>query len=216
MVAVAPEIVAWWLDEVRGVFLQAGDLFTATRASIFLVTLLAWTGREEEIPTVVDDLRYAVRAAGRHGELIFALYYLTNAVARGEDLEDSLDEALLRMRRCEEAVKTKRLSGANQGAGACERRSSMETQQVVQTQEQELKAERVQEELMMADDPFQVSLKAERVQEPAFAAVGAAVPLTSAFELRVNQEQPVTIELHELRIVITLHGTNAGAAGLTR
>ncbi len=91
----------------------------------------------------------------------------------------------------------------------------METQQVVQTQEQELKAERVQEELMAVEEAYRFALKAERVQEPVAVAASTAVPLISAFELSMNQAQPVTIELHGLQIVITLHGTNAGAAGLT-
>lgn len=58
----------------------------------------------------------------------------------------------------------------------------MKTQQIVQGQEQELKAERVQEELMAMEEP-----------------------LSSAFELTINQKQPVTIELLALQAVITLH-----------
>lgn len=213
MVAGAPEAVAWWLDEMRGVFLQAGEIFMAARVSIFLIALLARTGEEEGIPVVVEDLRHAVRRAGRHGELIFAVYYLTNAVARGEDLEGSLAEALLRLRRCEQAMKTNHSSGANEGAGACERRSSMETQ-MVQTQEQELKAERVQQELMAVQEPCWISLKAERVQVPEAAAAGEKVALSSAFELSINQAQPMTIELLALGVVITLHGKAAGASGV--
>jgi hypothetical protein len=58
---------------------------------------------------------------------------------------------------------------------------------------QELKAERVQEEIaLVAEEPFRISLKAERVQEPAFATV--------------------TIELPALQTVITLHGTTTGTA----
>jgi len=208
-VAVAPEAIAWWLDGVRWSFLEAENYFAATRASIFLVTLLAWSGREEDIRTVVDDLRWAVRAAGRHGELVFVLYSLTNAVARGEDLEEALEEALARLRRCEGNLKTDRVSGADEGAGLSERRSSMETQQM----EQDLKSERVQEELTAAAEPYRVSLKAERVQEPALAEIGA-VGRSSAFEMTINQKQPVTIELLGLEVVITLHGTEAGAAGL--
>ena len=78
--------------------------------------------------------------------------------------------------------------------------------------EQELKSERVQEEnVLVAEEPFRIWLKAERVQEPAFAVLGAGVPLTSAFELTVNQKQPVTIELPAIQTIITLHGTAAGA-----
>jgi hypothetical protein len=76
---------------------------------------------------------------------------------------------------------------------------------------QELKAEPVQEEIaLVAEEPFRISLKAERVQEPAFAALGAGRPLSSAFELTINQRQPVTIELPAIQTVITLHGTTAG------
>ncbi len=74
---------------------------------------------------------------------------------------------------------------------------------------QELKSERVQEE-MVAEESFRIWLKAERVQEPAFAALGAGVPMSSAFELTINQRRPVTIELPALQTVITLHGTAAG------
>ena len=83
----------------------------------------------------------------------------------------------------------------------------MDTQQTVQ----ELKAERVQEEIaLVAEEPFRIWLKAERVQEPAFAALGTEVPMSSAFELTINQKQPVTIELPALQTVITLHGPKAG------
>ena len=76
---------------------------------------------------------------------------------------------------------------------------------------QELKSERVQEELaLVAEEPFRIWLKSERVQEPAFAALGAGVPMSSAFELIINQKQPVTIELPAFQAVITLHGTTAG------
>ena len=84
---------------------------------------------------------------------------------------------------------------------------------------QELKAERVQEEIALAvEEPFRISLKAERVQEPAFATLGAGGPLSSAFELTINQRQPVTIELPALQTVITLHGmtTGDGTAGFAQ
>ena len=94
----------------------------------------------------------------------------------------------------------------------------METQQVVQVQE--LKAERVQGELMAAEEPYRVSLKAERVQGPAefvsVGALGAEAPLSSVFEMTINQRQTVTIDLVALQIVITLHGPAAGVAGLAQ
>lgn len=212
MVAMAPELLACWLDGMRGVLLQAGDIFLAARASIFLITVLSWIDREEDIQEVVDDLRFAARIHGRHGEVIFALYSLTNAIARGEAPGEAAVEALARLQRIEQSLERNHSSGANDGAGDHGRRSSMETQQVV-TQEQKLKAERVQEELM-ADEPYLVSLKAERVQEPVAVAMGGAAPLTAALQLSMSQAQPVTIELLGLQVVITLHGTNAGAAGL--
>jgi hypothetical protein len=197
------------LDGERVRFLRAGALFAATRASIFLAVALARLGRQESIPAVIDDLRRTVRQARRNAEVVFALYYVTNAVARGEDLEEAAAGALARLRRCrrDRFMEPNCPSGANDGAGASERRSRMKTQQVVQ----ELKSERVQEE-MMAEEPFRVFLKSERVQEPALANAGGEE--TSSFlELTLNQQQPVTIALDALQIVITLHGTTAGQAG---
>jgi len=79
----------------------------------------------------------------------------------------------------------------------------METTQVVQ----ELKAERVQEELAVAGvaaEPWSVSLKAERVQSPAiFGEEGGE--FTAAFEMSLHQAKPVTIEFVPLGIVITVH-----------
>jgi hypothetical protein len=82
----------------------------------------------------------------------------------------------------------------------------MKTQQIGQEQGQEQKQE------LIAEEPYRVSLKAERVQEPAFSG-GGAVPLSSGFELTMNQVQPLTIDLLGIQVVITLHGTNAGQAG---
>jgi len=77
----------------------------------------------------------------------------------------------------------------------------MATQQVVQ----ELKAERVQEELMAAEGPHWIWLKAERVQEPGLAAAGAEGK-PSFLKLAVSQQQKVSIELLALQVVVTLHG----------
>jgi hypothetical protein len=86
----------------------------------------------------------------------------------------------------------------------------METQQMVQ----ELKAERVQEEMVAAEEPlYRAWLKAERVQEPASVAAGGVGRVSSAFELMIHQQEPVRVELLAHEIVITLHGTNAGLAG---
>ena len=72
----------------------------------------------------------------------------------------------------------------------------MDTQQIVQK--------------LNVEEPFRISLKAERVQEPSLAALGAGMPMSSAFELTINQKQPVTIGLLGLQTVITLHETAAG------
>ena len=70
---------------------------------------------------------------------------------------------------------------------------------------QELKAERVQEELM-AQEPFRIWLKAERIQEPELAAAGAEGTPPSSFELALSQPQAVTIELLSVQAVVTLYG----------
>ena len=112
-----------------------------------------------ELPDIAADIVERLRQRRPR------VHCITNAVARGEDLEAAALAALTRLRRCEQAMETNHPSGANEGAGAHERRSSMETQQFVQ--EQELKAERVQGELAAVEETFRISLKAERVQGPA-------------------------------------------------
>ena len=83
---------------------------------------------------------------------------------------------------------------------------------------QELKSERVQEEIMAVDrvaevkDPLVISLKAERVQEPAAATVPARGRLTSYLELAVNPYERVTIELPALDATIILEQPVAGAS----
>ena len=76
----------------------------------------------------------------------------------------------------------------------------MKTQQVVQ----ELKSERVQEELAL-EEPFWLSLKSERVQEPALAQAGAGANTSScAYELSLNQTRSMTIELTDPQVFITI------------
>lgn len=82
-----------------------------------------------------------------------------------------------------------------------------------QTMTQELKSERVQEEMVAEAPLYRAWLKAERVQEPALAAAGGEGKVSSAFELMIHQQEPVKVELLAHEIVITLHGTNAGLAG---
>jgi hypothetical protein len=85
----------------------------------------------------------------------------------------------------------------------------MKTQQMVQ---EELKSERVQEEMVAEAPMYRAWLKAERVQEPAAAAAERG-KVSSAFELMIHQQEPVKVELLAQEIVITFHGTNAGQAG---
>jgi len=90
----------------------------------------------------------------------------------------------------------------------------METQQV-----QELKAERVQEEIVAAlEEPFRISLKAERVQEPVSVRgpiseqAGGTVSL--AYEMSFNQMKGVTVavELNEPQIIVRFSTTGGLAA----
>ncbi len=74
----------------------------------------------------------------------------------------------------------------------------MEMQQVVQ----ELKAERVQQELML-EELFRISLKAERVQE----SLAPAGKVSSVYELSFNQMRAMKVELNEPQVVITLFAT---------
>lgn len=93
---------------------------------------------------------------------------------------------------------------------------------------QDLKPERVQEEIMAVakaaeeagpagqgdpsppsppdtlEEPLVISLKAERVQVPQAAAVAAGETTSSFFELAVHPYQRVTIDLAALQVSITL------------
>lgn len=92
-----------------------------------------------------------------------------------------------------------------------------------QTMVQELKSERVQEELVapaeapaeeLIEVPFRAWLKSERVQEPTLAAAAEGEgQVFSAFELMIHQQEPMKIELLAHQIVITLNGSNAGLTG---
>jgi len=196
--------IAIRFNAIRLDLLEAGAFFGAAQASIYLVLALARLNAPELIQDVVDDLRYRVREARRDAEVVFALYHMTHAVARGEATWGAAQEAMERLRRCrgcrsEELIEWNDSSGTDPGAGRCERRSSMKTQLV-----QELKSERVQEELL-AEEPYRISLKSERVQA-AVAAGGAEGKVSSVFEVAVNQMQPVTIDLLEMQAVLTLYG----------
>ena len=79
----------------------------------------------------------------------------------------------------------------------------METTQNVQ----ELKAERVQEELaLLAEEPFRISLKAERVQVPSVSAVEPAAQGVAAvaLNLELSDMRQVRIELPGMDTIITI------------
>jgi hypothetical protein len=82
----------------------------------------------------------------------------------------------------------------------------METQQDVQ----ELKAERVQEELAAAaiEMPFQISLKAERVQDPALAMAWDGGVVSTSYEMSLNLRS-VKFELYGPKLIITVLETGA-------
>jgi hypothetical protein len=76
---------------------------------------------------------------------------------------------------------------------------------------QELKSERVQEELAVADqEPLVILLKSERVQQPETVTSNAEVVSSSTYELMVNPCERVTIGLEELRVTIYLDGLKVG------
>ena len=85
----------------------------------------------------------------------------------------------------------------------------MDTQQDVQ----ELKAERVQEELAAAplEMPFQISLKAERVQEPSLAQAGAGTVVSATYELSFNLRS-VAIDIAQSQINVTVFETGGPKA----
>lgn len=70
---------------------------------------------------------------------------------------------------------------------------------------EELKSERVQDPVT-AGPVLRIQLKSERVQEPLSSSGGTEAGAAFAYELAVNQPQPVTIELIEPQIAILFHG----------
>jgi hypothetical protein len=76
---------------------------------------------------------------------------------------------------------------------------------------QELKSERVQEELTAAgDEPLVIYLKSERVQKPEAFTSNPEVISSSAYELMVNPCERLTLDLHELQVTIYLDGLRVG------
>ncbi len=96
----------------------------------------------------------------------------------------------------------------------------METQQMQSEQDpvQELKAERVQEEIaaglfqIVPEEPFRISLKAERVQEPSSLLASAGGTVSLAYEMSFNQMRAVTVHLEEPQIVVNLFATGGREA----
>ena len=80
---------------------------------------------------------------------------------------------------------------------------------------QELKSERVQEEMVVVaePEPYLVSLKSERVQEPEL--FGDGERAISVIELAMSRMIAVTIELQALQAVVTLHGAQGESPGQT-
>ena len=82
----------------------------------------------------------------------------------------------------------------------------MNTKQVSQGPVQELKSERVQEEIAL-EEPFRISLKSERVQEE-LAPAGAVGRVSTVYELSFNQTRDVAVKLMELQAVVYLVPTS--------
>jgi hypothetical protein len=85
------------LDWERQGFLQAGEVVAAARVSIVLILVLAGMGWNERIREVNEELRGAVRHCRCSGEVLFALYRVSNAVAQGTDLHEAAMGALARL-----------------------------------------------------------------------------------------------------------------------
>lgn len=68
----------------------------------------------------------------------------------------------------------------------------------------------VQESLVAPAEGLELRLKAERVQQPQ--TVVAAGSIAFVCEIALSRPQPVTIDLPDLAILITLHGEAAQAA----
>lgn len=66
-----------------------------------------------------------------------------------------------------------------------------------------------QDTQVVGEEPFRISLKSERVQEE-IAPAGAVA--SAVYELSFNQMRAVSVELQELRTVITLFATGGQEA----
>lgn len=74
---------------------------------------------------------------------------------------------------------------------------------------QELKSERLQQELAVEGSPLVIELKSERVQAPANAA-GGEKAMPSVVRLTVNQMKRVVVDVWWMGIAVTLEEPAAG------
>lgn len=68
------------------------------------------------------------------------------------------------------------------------------------------------ETMQMVATQIRIELKAERIQEPSLAVGDTAASFGFVLDLAVPQQYPVTIELAEPKVTITLYGNSAEAA----
>ena len=78
----------------------------------------------------------------------------------------------------------------------------MNTQQI---DVQELKSERVQEELAVEESPLVMELKSERVQAPESISRAGEAAMPSVFQLTVNRKKRVVIDVWSMGLTITLN-----------
>jgi len=77
---------------------------------------------------------------------------------------------------------------------------------------QELKSERVQEELAVEESPLVIELKSERVQAPESVSRADQAAMPSVFQLAVSQKKRVVIDVWWMEIAITIDESASGAA----
>jgi hypothetical protein len=86
----------------------------------------------------------------------------------------------------------------------------MDKMQTVSQEKDGLKSERVEEALTVG--PLHIQLKSSQMTEAQPGSAEAEVKVTTLWDLTFNQPQPVTIELLEPQVVISLNGpTSEGA-----
>ena len=69
---------------------------------------------------------------------------------------------------------------------------------------QELKSERVQEELVAGEPPLVIELKSERVQAPESLAGADQAAMPSAIQLTVHQKKRVVIDVWWMGVVVAI------------